>query len=62
MVRGAEKEFARHHYSLLTTHFNLHPLTAKAVPSPYEQGESAVRFFLISPFNLWTSSICFLTQ
>ena len=30
--------------------------------SPYEQGESTVRFFLISSFNLWTSSICFLTQ
>ena len=30
-------------YSLLTTHLKSHPLTAKAVPSPYKQGESAVR-------------------
>ena len=39
----------------------MHPLTAKAVPSPYKQGESAVRFnfspfsFLISPFSFLLS-------
>ena len=34
--------------SLLSPHFFRHPLTAKAVPSPYKQGESAVRTFLHS--------------
>ena len=38
------------HYSLLTTHYSLlttlAPPHRKAVPSPYKQGESAVRTFL----------------
>ena len=36
---------ATSNYSLLTPHFFRHPLTAKAVPSPYKLGESAVRSF-----------------
>ena len=37
-------------YSLLTTHLKSHPLTAKAVPSPYKQGASAIR--INSPHGL----------
>ena len=48
------------HCSLLTTHYslltNLAPPHRKAVPSPYKQGESAVRTFLTirTSHALWT--------
>ena len=47
-VRGCEKYTAWNapNYSLLSTHFLLHPLTSKLVPSPYKQGESAIRMVL----------------
>ena len=39
-VRNTSR-MATSHSSLFTPHFFRHPLTAKAVPSPYKQGESA---------------------
>ena len=43
VVRGCLNTHRMAYYPLLTTHCIRHPLTAKAVPSPYKQGESAVR-------------------
>ena len=51
-------------HRMATTNYSLflHPLTAKAVPSPYKQGESAVRMvvvlctlktFILSPLSFF---------
>ena len=45
VVRGCKIYTARHatNYSLLTTHCFCTPSPAELVPSPYKQGESAIR-------------------
>ncbi len=55
---GSEIRTAWKYYSLLTPHFFSHPLTAKAVPSPYKQGESAVRNFYLFCFFCQKNIIC----
>ena len=48
------------HYSLLTTHCFCTPSPAELVPSPYKQGESAVR--AIIPHGLLTTLYSLLTK